>query len=246
MSPDPRRLRDEISLREASLADAAREHDAGELGDDEFHAIDERERAALARARAELSASDVSPTPRVVRLRRRRWLVTALVAFAAAAGVLLWSSLAPRQPGASITGSITLDQSQKVAALLSQAEADVANGNVVAALSAYRQVLALQPRNVVALTQTGWLDFSAGSASKDATLVALGIKDLERAITLAPRNPAARLYYAIVAASTPGDQALAKSQFVLFLSLHPSKGQLAVAAPFLAKFHLATGSLARP
>jgi len=240
VSPDPRQLCDEIALREASLADARREHQSGELRDDEFHAIIARESAALEVARGALAQSDVTASPRSVRVRRRRWLVTALVAFALAAGVLLWSSLTPRQPGTSITGSITQDQSQKVVSLLGQAEADVANGNVVAALSAYQQVLALSPRNVVALTQTGWLDFSAGSASTNAALVALGVKDLERAIALAPRNAAARLYYAIVAASTPGQSALARRQFQLFLSLHPSAGQLAVARPFLAKFHLKT------
>jgi len=240
MSQGPLALRDEIALREASLADAQREHDSGELSDAAFNAIHARESAALERARALLAASDVAAPPRGARVRRRRWLVTALVAFALAAGVWLWASLTPRQPGTSITGSITQDQSQKVRSLLSQAEADVANGNVVAALSAYRQVLALAPRNVVALTQTGWLDFSAGSTAKNAALVALGVKDLERAIALAPRNAGARLYYAIVAASTPGQSALAKREFELFLGLHPSAGQLAVAQPFLAKFHLKT------
>jgi cytochrome c-type biogenesis protein CcmH/NrfG len=122
---------------------------------------------------------------------------------------------------------------------LSQAEADVANGDVVAALSAYAQVLAVEPRNVVALTQTGWLDFSAGSADHRASLVSLGVSDLARALALAPNDPAPRLYYAIVAASTPGERSLAVKEFRIFLSLRPSNGQLAVAAPFLRQLGLA-------
>ncbi|MDE3009216.1 MAG: hypothetical protein KGI14_09370, partial [Acidobacteriota bacterium] len=82
MTRDRDQLRDEITLREASLEDARRERDRGELSDQEFDAIDQRERRALHEARAALSAletADVAParasTPR---RRRRGWLVVAL------------------------------------------------------------------------------------------------------------------------------------------------------------------------
>jgi len=165
-------------------------------------------------------------------------LLVALVCFFVAASLLLFSSLSPRQPGNSITGSISLGRAQKVTQLLSEAEADIANGNVVAALSAYQQVLAISPKNVPALTQSGWLDFSAGSSGVNATLVKLGVKDLREAIGYAPRNPAPRLYYAIVADSTPNNQTLAKREFRVFLALQPSPGQLAVARPFLRQLGL--------
>lgn len=239
MSTDAARWRDEIALREASLADATHERARGELSAEGFALIENRERAALERARAALAEAVDEPRVRRVRRRRGRWLVVAFTAFALAAAALLWSSLSPRQAGNSITGSVTLNASQKVTALLSEAEADVANGNVVAALSAYQQVLALRANNVVALTQSGWLDFSAGSADHKLALVRLGVHTLERALALAPRNPATRLYYAIVAASTPGEGALAKREFSIFLTLHPSVGQLAVAKPFLVQFKLA-------
>jgi tetratricopeptide (TPR) repeat protein len=167
-------------------------------------------------------------------------LLVALVCFFVAASLLLWSSLSPRQPGNSITGSVSLGRAQHVTQLLSEAEADIANGNVVAALSAYQQVLALSPKNVPALTQSGWLDFSAGSSDANPALVKLGVKDLREAIYYAPRNPAPRLYYAIVADSTPDNRALAKSEFQVFLALQPSPGQLAIARPFLKHLGLAT------
>jgi tetratricopeptide (TPR) repeat protein len=108
----------------------------------------------------------------------------------------------------------------------------------VTALSAYEQVLKLDDTNVPALTQTGWLDFSAGSSDQDVAAINLGIKDLRRAVALAPRNPAPRLYYAIVADSTPGNRALAKKEFEIFLALKPSRAQLLVAAPLLKKLGL--------
>jgi hypothetical protein len=239
MKKDEQQIRDEIALREASLADAHKELAAGELSEVEASAIERRERAALEKAHSELVA--LGTTAHHVVRRRRRWLlVSALVCFLVAAIVLLWSSLSPRQPGNSITGNVSLGQSQEVTQLLTQGQADVANGDVVAALSAYQQVLTLRPKNVVALTETGWLEFSAGSSKTNPALVSLGVRDLRRAITYGPRDAAPRLYYAIVAESTPGNSVLAKKEFRVFLALNPSKGQLAIAHPFLKALGIKT------
>ncbi len=241
MKPGEQQLRDEIVLREASLADARREFDAGELSEADVTAIEVRERAALERARASLATlTDASPRrPR----RRRKWLlVTGIVCLLLAAVASLWISLSPRQSGSSITGGLSLSKQQKVTVLLREGEADIANGNVIAALSAYQQVLAIDPKNVPALTQTGWLDFSAGSSDANPTLVHLGITDLRKAITDAPRNAAPRLYYAIVADSTPGNQKLAKAQFEVFLRLKPSAALLAIARPFLKQLDIVVPS----
>ena len=241
MTREPGRLRDEIALREASLDDARRELANGELSSGAFAAIEARESAALASARASLGAMTSTPAPaaRRPRVRRTRYLIVAATCFVLVLGVLLWSALSPRQYNTPGTGSVTLGHAQQITQLLNEAEADIANGNVVTALVAYQQVLGLDANNVAALTQTGWLDFSAGSSARDATLTNLGVKYLHEAITLAPRLAAPRLYYAIVADATPGNQKLAKSEFEVFLTLHPSKGQLAVATPFLSKLGLA-------
>jgi len=236
-----RQLLDEIELREASLSDASREKDAGELSEPEYVAIAARESEAIARARDALrELGEQVTTPLAPRVRRTRYLVVGLTCLAVALGVVLWSALAPRQAGNSITGSIVLSKAQKIQQFLTEAEADVANGNVVAALAAYQDVLVLDEKNVAALTQVGWLDFSAGSSDQDLKIMRVGVSDLREAIALAPRQAAPRLYYAIVADSTPGNQALARAQFSVFLSLKPSKGQLAIARPFLARLGLAT------
>ncbi len=144
------------------------------------------------------------------------------------------------KPGTQDTGGVTVSHSQEINQLLTEAQSDVANGQVTAALAAYEGVLSYDPKNVTALTQIGWLDFSAGSSSTNPSLVTLGIQDLREAITYGPTNTAARLYYAIVADSTPGNSSLAVAEFKVFLALHPSRGQLAVARPFLVALKLPT------
>jgi len=240
MTRDAAQLHDEIRLREASLRDASRERGAGELSSDQFEAIERREGAALERARNELGELMVSVVATPVRARTRhvRWLVLALVCFAIVVTYALWSSTSPRQAGNSGDGGIALTRAQTIDRLLTQAEVDVANNQDVTALNAYAKVLTLDPKNVTALTQSGWLDFTAGSAAKKASVVEVGIRELEKAIAVAPRQTAPRLYFAIVADSTPGNQRVARTEFEEFLKLKPSVGQMAIARPFLKKLGL--------
>lgn len=237
MNRDAAQLRDEIRLREASLRDATNERDAGELSSQQFETIERREGSALERARNDLGALmvsvDVSEHRR--RTRRLRWLVVAVVCFAIVVTYALLSSTSPRQAGNSGDGGIDLTRSQSIDRLLTQAEVDVANKQDATALNAYSRVLVLDPTNVTALTQTGWLDFTAGSAAHKASVVEFGIKELEKAIAIAPRQAAPRLYFAIVADLTPGNQRVAKTELEEFLKLRPSLGQLAVAQRYLGQ-----------
>jgi tetratricopeptide (TPR) repeat protein len=237
MNRDAAQLRDEIRLREVSLRDAVRERDAGELSSAQFDVIARREGAALEAARNELGALILSAdaTEARKRIRRTRWLVVALVCFALVLVFTLLSATSPRQAGNSGDGNIDLTRTQLIDRLLTEAEADVANNQDVTALNAYAKVLNLEPKNVTALTQSGWLDFTAGSAAHKASVVEVGIRELEKAIAVAPRQSAPRLYFAIVADSTPGNERVAKTEFEEFLKLKPSAGQLAIARPFLAK-----------
>ena len=232
---------DEIALREASLNDAKREREAGELSAIEAATIEARETLALVAARAELEELRQSPEKRRPARRRRRWLLfTGLVCVLIVIVVVLRASISPRQEGSSITGSVSLSRNQHVTQLLTEAQNDLANNLVLSALTAYQDVLAISPKTVVALTETGWLDFSAGSTSKSPTLVAYGVKELRTAVADGPRNAAARLYYGIAAYSTPGNRALALGEFKVFLDLHPSSVQRGLAHPYLVKLGLAS------
>jgi cytochrome c-type biogenesis protein CcmH/NrfG len=239
MSRQSEQLVNEVTLREASLADAQRELDSGELSQEQFERIEERESLAIAAAKEKLRDLEEAPSPSATsRVRKKRWLVVGLGCIVVAVAVLLWSAVSPRQAGNSITGDLSLSNAQKVQQYLGEAQVDIADGDATTALDAYQNVLAIAPKNVAALTQVGWLEFSAGSSSEDLKVMRVGVDDLRKAIALAPKLAAPRLYYAIVADATPGNQALAKSQFEVFLALKPSAGQLAIAKPFLTKLGL--------
>ena len=230
------RLRDEIALREASIRDAQREHAQGELATAEWEALEQRERATIATLQATL---DEAPSlPKVTRRRRPRLLVVGLSCLALAAVGLVWINVSLRQAGTSQTGGVNLSGKQEIQQLLVEGEGDIARGNVAAALVAYQRVLTLSPTNVAALTEVGWLDFSAGSAARNAVIVSRAIAQLRSAVDLAPRDPAPRLYYAIVAMSIPTNRALAKREFAIFLRLHPTAAQRAVAQPYTAALGL--------
>ena len=235
MNREEQVLRDEITLREASLQDAKRELDAGELSHSDYEQICAREEKAIATALEKISAlTNAVPKVAVRRVRKKRLLVVAIIAFSLAIGTIMWSALSPRQQGTSITGSVQLGNSAQVKQLLLEAEADIANGQIATALDAYNQVLAIDAKNVTALTQVGWLDFSAGSSSKNAELLKEGSRLISDAYVLAPNNPATVLYSAIISLSY-GESKIAKQLFKQFLALKPSDGQLAVATPFLNK-----------
>jgi cytochrome c-type biogenesis protein CcmH/NrfG len=225
-------LYDEIALREASIADAQREYADGELSSDQYTALVAREAAAITKCREAIAAQAVSPRATTTR-HRRPLLVIALGCFALVVVIVLVAALTPRQPGSSDTGGISEATQQRVAALLAAAEIDQAASDDATALAAYTSVLSLEPDNVEALTQSGWLTFSAGSIDRDLSAVRLGEHRVETAVDLEPTNPDSRLYYAIIVASTPGNTTLARRQFEIFVSLKPSAGLLAVAAPWL-------------
>jgi tetratricopeptide (TPR) repeat protein len=240
MKQTHQQILDEIELREASVADAQRELAAGELTAIQAATIQAREELALVRLRQELSVVGTSSSSSAKRNRRTSFLVLGIICLLGVVVIVIYSTLSLRQSGGQITGNVSLSDSQEVTQLLNDAQNDVAEGNVSAALQAYQSVLNLDPKNVAALTETGWLDFSAGSSATNPSLVAIGVQDLREAISYGPRNAAARLYYAIVADSTPGNKALAKSQFEVFLDLHPTSAQLAAARPFLVALKLPT------
>jgi TolA-binding protein len=237
-------LLDEIALRRASIDDAQREFAEGDMSAAELDELVVREHAAIARCEEQLAELGVATTnvasapESSVRRHRRRYLYVALGSFAVAIAIVLVTQLALRQPGTSITGGVSGTTSQRIVQLLTEAEVDQAANSPIDALAAYNQVLALQASNVEALTQSGWLSFSAGSASHDASLVELGVHRVSRAVTEVPKDPDPRLYYAIIAASTPGDRAFAASQFRTFLRLHPTNAERAIAHPWLVELDL--------
>lgn len=88
MNREEQQLRDEIALREASLGDAKREFESGELTKERYEAIVSREETAIVLASDKIG-SLVAPAPKVPvrRIRKKRWLVVAITAFSLASPV---------------------------------------------------------------------------------------------------------------------------------------------------------------
>ncbi len=186
MKQTHQQLLDEIQLREASLADAQRELAAGELTAIQAATIEAREELALMRLRQELSNLGSPSAKAPSRNRRTSLLILGIICLLAVMVIVVYSSLSLRQSGGQITGNVSLSGAQQVTQDLNVAQSDVAEGNVAAALQEYQSVLTLDPKNVSALTETGWLDFSAGSSATNPSLVAIGVQDLRRSDRLRP------------------------------------------------------------
>ena len=247
-------LRDERELLERSLADAEREHGAGDLSDEDYALLRARDERRLAEVDAALGgildeaaetdadgdgALDAGPRGDRrrgrwrARWRRRWWLgVTGAAAVLAAAVLLLVDLVAPRLPGQYATGSISLNTAQRIERQLGQAKALVAEGRTTQALGLYGDVLAEDPRQPVALAEWGWLDWRAATRAKEQTVAAEGASALEEAVKVDPTLFAAQYYIGVVLYEE-GASAKAVAHFARFLADKPTASWLRDAAPKL-------------
>jgi tetratricopeptide (TPR) repeat protein len=144
------RLEDEREFLVRSLADAEREHDAGDLSRADYEALRRRDLGRLAEVEASLAALDrsdelardapvpvapardapvpVAPAPErngtaTGARRRRRWWLAVVGGSAIAAGVLvlLVNLASPQLPGQAISGSVDLNPSKQIERELAQA-----------------------------------------------------------------------------------------------------------------------------
>jgi tetratricopeptide (TPR) repeat protein len=243
-------LRDERELLERSLEDAAREHVAGDLTDEDYALLRTRDQRRLAEVDAALAAQtvdlpapvgehpeakDAGQAPVGLRRRwRRRWWLAALgVASVVAATVILVVELtSPRLPGQDATGSISLNTAQTIERQLSEAKTLVARGKAAEALRLYGDVLAEDPRQPVALAEWGWLDWRAATSAKEQTVAAEGASALVEAVKVDPKLFAAQYYLGVVLYDE-GNAAKAVAHFARFLADKPTRGWLREAAPSL-------------
>lgn len=249
-------LRDERGLLQRSLEDAAREHQAGDLGDGDYELLrarDERRLAEVDAALAALAAGREHPAPPAAdvaadvagaaghRPRRRWWLAAAGVAMIVAASVILvLHVLAPRLPGQTATGSISLNAAQKIEQQIAQARTLLAQGKPTAALQLYGEVLTEDPRDPVALAEWGQLDWEAGTRAKDQQVAAAGAAALEEAVRIDRRLFPAQYYLGAVLVSE-GEPAKAVVHFEAFLDDRPTARWLRDAAGEIRTAYRALG-----
>jgi hypothetical protein len=198
---------------------------------------------------ADLAGTDASPIDAAStdgaahgrrRSRRRLVVVAAVVVFVVAAAGAVVGATGVRLPGETLSGTVTLSPGRQLQRTLVQAETLEEEGNATEALQLYHEVLATDPGNVTALSETGWLEYQAGVEAKSSALLSDGQNDEERAQRDAPGQPAPHLYLGSMEL-VDDDPVGAVDQFRLFLADNPSNSQLEVAAPFITKAYTEVG-----
>ena len=246
-------LADEREFLRRSLDDADREHEAGDLSDEDHAVLVARDAARLAEVEAELAAlgpepaaakppvADPVPERRPLPLWRRIGIVVACLLIATGAGVLLVHFVQSRQPGQSSSGSVSLSQAQLIEQQLQQALALNNQGNTKAALELYNKVLSEDPSNPAALAYAGYLQWNVGSTAHVAALVKIGRAEIETSVRDSPSYYQGHLFYGLVLENQDHNHAAAVAQFNDFLADGPPTAELSQVAPLVAGAYQGAG-----
>lgn len=295
-------LKGEREILQLSLEDLEREHDAGDLSDEDYGLLRDRYTARCAQVLRALEASG-SASPGVTRnvspgdkrssslggtrnvspgdksdaslgdahagsredsgktsgeeqspaagsvekhSRRgsgRRWsvgIVSALVVVLGVSVVLVTRVTSSRLPGQTVTGSLSLSRQQQIQRTLTQAQVLEAKGDAAQALELYDQVLQRDPTQEVALAESGWLEFEAGTQAKDAALLSRGQDDEQKAEAAHPSAFAPHLYLGSMLL-VEGDLGGSVAQFRLFLADGPPSSVVSSAKPFIDRAFTGAG-----
>jgi tetratricopeptide (TPR) repeat protein len=252
-----RELEDERTFLLRSLEDLDREHDAGDLSDEDHAVLRDGYVARTAEVlkvlhggpppsdRLTADSPDGPRTPKraasgaPVKDRRHRsrctlLVVSGLVVVIVCALLSVVAHLGPRLPGETVTGSVTLTPSQQAARNLDQAQILESQGDAADAVKLYASVLRQDPDQDQALAELGWLEYEAGAEAKRGDLLSLGEGDEQRAEKLAPSAFAPHLYLGSMLLAQ-GDPSAAVLQYHQFLADHPPRAKVLAAVPFITE-----------
>jgi tetratricopeptide (TPR) repeat protein len=235
-------LDDERDFALRSLLDLEAEHDAGDLGEDDYLALRDVYTARAAVALRAISGEESSATgepaggevgrvevdvdgtmggpadggPASAAGPWRKWLLLALgvVAVAGGAAWAVVASSATRLPGQEITGQVLGSQAEEQTLLAAQAAAD--KGDDVTAVKDFQQVLNTDPNQPDALTGEGWLL----AQTQQPALLQQGLTMLLSAERAAPTYAPAHVYRGISLLSE-GDYAGAIPELQWYLAHQP-------------------------
>jgi tetratricopeptide (TPR) repeat protein len=207
-------LEEERDFLLASLDDLEREHDAGDVGDDDYEELKDD---YTARAAAVLRSIEARRALARDRRRPRSWpriaaWVVLVTLVAVLGGVLVARASGNRPPGGQASGDIRLSSRDllleaqqftgQATQLLESGDAQGALESYRAAIESYQRVLELQPANAEALTYQGWvlhtLALNVGDEASAAELELRARARLDEAIASDPTYPDARVFRAII------------------------------------------------
>lgn len=257
-------LADEQDFLRRSLDDARREHEAGDLSDEDYGVLVTRDSARLAEVELELAAlgaeragpagpavssgSDTSDAVAATRppmaLWRKVGIGASCLLIAVGIVILVVHYVQARQPGQASSGSITVSQAQQIEQQLSQAASLASAGgakNDQAALILYNDVLSTDPSNPAALAGAGWLMWNLGTSSHVAGYTEDGRAEVTRAVRVAPTYYQGHLYLGLILANEDHNNAAAVVQFDEFLADDPPASELPAVAPDVDPSYVAVG-----
>jgi hypothetical protein len=255
-------LDDEREFLLRSLDDAAREHEAGDLSEEDYSVLVTRDSSRLAEVEAELALLGPEPsersepapgtrseaTPETERIGMPRWRKVGIVAscllIAAGVVILVLHFVQGRQPGQVSSGSITVSEAQQIEQQLAQAQSLAAAGGIVnqqKALALYNDVLGRDASNPAALAGAGWIMWNLGTNSHVSGFAEDGRAEVSRAVKVAPTYYQAHLYLGLILANQDHNNNAAVVQFAEFLADDPPPSELPVVAPEVDPSYLAVG-----
>ena len=218
----------ELDFLLASLRDLEREHDAGDIDDHDYRTLKDD---YTARAAAAIRATEAAPTahaaaPQATTNRRRLLTGAGIVALAVVAGLFVTEAAGRRGTGG-LTGSDPVAASNRVDDCQALEPLDATD-----AQECYSDVLEALPGSADALAARGWFRVRSADELDDIDIdIDDGLADLSQAISLAPNQPAPRIFRA-VGRFRAGDAAGSLDDLVAFYDLDPDDEQRSLADPF--------------
>jgi hypothetical protein len=256
-------LNDELEFLRRSLDDAAHEHEAGDLSDEDYSVLAARDSARLAEVEAELAllGPELSEQPEATpsahfaaaasgteRTGFPRWRKVGIAAscllIVAGVVILVVHFVQGREPGQVSSGSITVSEAQQMEQQLGQAQSLAAAGgpsNQQKALALYNDVLRQDPSNPAALAGAGWIMWNLGTDSHVPGFVEDGRAEVTRAVKVSPTYYQAHLYLGLILANQDHNNNAAVVQFAQFLADDPPPNELPVVAPEVDPSYVAIG-----
>jgi tetratricopeptide (TPR) repeat protein len=241
-------LTDERDFLRRSLQDADREHEAGDLSDEDHALLTARDAARLVEVEAALATlGPEAPVPpeaaaapetqpsgrRAFPLWRRIGIVAACLLIVTGIAVLVVHSTQSRQPGQFSSGSITLSLAQQITQQLSQALTLNNQGNEQGALELYDKVLEEDPSNPAALAYAGYIQWNVGSSAHVASLTRIGRAEVQKAVQVSPSYDQGHLFLGLILENQDHNDAGAVTQFNDFLADNPPAAELSQVAPLV-------------
>ncbi len=167
-----------------------------------------------------------------VRRHPKVLLIGGISCIVVAVAIAAFSSFHARLQGEVATGNISLSRGQEIQRRLVQASAAENSGNDVTALKLYNDVLAMDPNQVQALSESGWITYETGVLSGNSRLMAAGEARVKEAMKISPGSFAPHLYLGTIYLHQ-GSASKAAAQYAEFLKDNPPKEVKADAGSFM-------------